>query len=297
MNFLFTELLCCPLDQLVLQQDGTRLHCENGHSFDIARHGYVNLLGASDKRSQDPGDSKEMVVARRDFLNGGHFQPVADRLADLVEPLVNADSTIVDAGCGEGYFLEQLQARLGLRSRLIPAMIGFDISKWAVQAATRRMAATWLVASNRNIPLAKHSADCLLSLFGFPVFESFQAVLKEGGTLLTVNPGPQHLIELREIIYPSVRHSESTGVQQACDAGFSEGETSTLQFETAPLGQLQINQLLSMTPHLFRASREGKERAALLDDFPVTVDVVFTLLHRSGENGNDRRVTDIYGGD
>lgn len=283
MNFLFNELLCCPLDQLALQLDGTHLHCENGHSFDIARQGYVNLLGAGDKRSQDPGDSKEMVIARRDFLNGGHFQPVAHRLADLIDPLVSADSIIVDAGCGEGYFLEQLQARLGSRNRLFPSMIGFDISKWAVQAATRRLAATWLVASNRNIPLAERSADCLLSLFGFPVFESFQAVLKEGGTLLTVNPGPHHLIELREIIYPSVRHSESTDVQQACDAGFSVAETSTLQFQTAPLSQLQIRQLLSMTPHLFRATREGKERAAGLDDFPVTVDVDFHFLLKRGK--------------
>ncbi len=280
MTFLYSDLLCCPLDKLALQQEDTQLRCTNGHSFDIARQGYVNLLGSGDKRSRNPGDSKEMVVARRAFLNSGHYEPIAHRLAELVRPLTSVDSVIVDAGCGEGYYLEQLRAQLPASRLCTPTMIGFDISRSAVQAATRRFAATWLVASNRNIPLASGRADCLLSLFGFPVYESFREVLKEDGTLLVVTAGPQHLIELREVLYPSVRYSESTVVQQAQAAGFALGATSTLQFNTAPLGQLQIHQLLSMTPHLFRTNLAGKERAAQLDNFPVTVDVVFHLLFK-----------------
>ncbi len=284
LSFLYSELLCCPLDQLPLRQQGRCLQCESGHSFDIARQGYVNLLGASDKRSRDPGDSKEMVVARREFLNSGHYQPVADRLAELIQPLIGDSSIIADAGCGEGYYLEQLRTQLESTGSLKPAMIGYDISKWAVQAATRRLAATWLVASNRNIPLAPNSVDCLLSLFGFPVFESFLAVLREGGVLLTVNAGPQHLIELREVLYPSVIQSESRIVPQAQTAGFSAGETSTLLFETAPLSQLELNQLLSMTPYLFRASSDRRKRTALLDHFSVTVDVVFNRFHKKNKN-------------
>ena len=280
MQFLCSELLCCPLDKLALRQENTQLRCANGHSFDIARQGYVNLLVPGDKRSRDPGDSKAMVVARRAFLSSGHYEPVAHRLAQLVRPLTGVDSVIVDAGCGEGYYLEQLRAQLPASRHSTPTMIGFDISRAAVQAATRRFAATWLVASNRNIPLAADSADCLLSLFGFPMFESFRRVLKDSGALLIVNAGPQHLIELREILYPSVRSSASTVVQQAQSAGFLLGTSSTLQFDTAPLRQLQIQQLLGMTPHLFRTSLAGKERAARLDNFPVTVDVVFHLLHK-----------------
>ncbi|MDG2271179.1 MAG: methyltransferase domain-containing protein [Halioglobus sp.] len=283
MKFLHSDLLTCPLDQHALQLDTDCLRCEGGHAFDIARQGYVNLLGAADKRSRDPGDGKEMVAARRDFLSDGHYQPVADKLASLVKQQVNFDSTIVDAGCGEGYYLEQLATQFASSSHCRPSIIGFDISKWAVQAATRRLAATWLVASNRNIPLAADSVDCLLSLFGFPVFNSFRSVLKEGGSLVIVDAGPQHLIELREVIYPEVRHSESTILQQARAAGFSLGETSALQFQTAPLNQLQIHQLLCMTPHLFRATREGKERAALLDHFPVTVDIAFQLLYNGAK--------------
>jgi len=287
-NFLHSDLLCCPLDQLPLQQQEQHLRCANGHSFDIARQGYANLLGRGDKRSRDPGDSKAMVVARREFLDAGHFQPVATRLAELVKPLIDADAVIVDAGCGEGYYLAQLQAQLALGGARAPAMIGFDISKWAVQAATRRHAATWLVASNRNIPLSTDSTDCVLSLFGFPVFETFYTLLKPGGTLLLAHAGPRHLIELREILYPAVRHTESTAAQQASAAGLTVGECTSLQFKTTPLSQLQVHQLLSMTPHLFRASRVGKERAAQLDGFFVTVDVVFQLLHKQPTSHSGR---------
>ncbi len=291
MKFLSSDLLVCPLDQLALQQESSELRCTNGHSFDIARQGYVNLLGPGDKRSRDPGDSKDMVAARRAFLDGGHFYPLARRLTELVRPLISANSVIVDAGCGEGYYLEHLRSHLLFAGGSTPALIGFDISKWALQAATRRLAATWLVASNRNIPLRPNSADCLLSLFGFPVFASFWEVLKEGGTLLLVNAGPQHLIELREIIYPSIRHSESKVVQEALSAGFTVGEISTLQFKTAPLRQLEVQHLLSMTPHLFRASHAGKERAAQLDSFAVTVDVVFQLLHTQPTAHQERCIT------
>ena len=278
MKFRHSDLLRCPMDQQALREDGGRLCCDNGHSFDIARQGYVNLLGARDKRSRDPGDSKAMVSARRDFLDGGHYLPVAQTLAEMVAPLLHDEAVIADAGCGEGYYLQQLREQMASTRAATPTMIGFDISKWAVQAATQRLDATWLVASNRNIPLAPGSVDCLLSLFGFPVFDAFNTVLKPGGTLLCVTAGPRHLIELREILYPSVKHSESTFLKQALDAGFLQGESSTLEFVTAPLRQRAINQLLAMTPHLFRASHEGKVRAASLDRFPVTVQVLFQQL-------------------
>ena len=280
MRFVPSELLRCPMDTLELQLDNMRLHCAAGHSFDIARQGYVNLLGAGEKRSRDPGDSKEMVRARGAFLDAGHYQPVAIRLAELVRPLLGVEATIVDAGCGDGYYLEALHAQLASGAASHTTLIGFDISKWAVLAAARRLAATWMVASNRNIPLAADSVDCLLSLFGFPVFAAFLAALKTGGTLLTVNAGPHHLIELREILYPSVRYSASSVVTQAEAAGFLAGASSTLQYRTVALSPLHIHQLLSMTPHLFRASREGKQRAAQLEQLHVTVDVVFQLLHK-----------------
>ncbi|MEH6583817.1 MAG: methyltransferase domain-containing protein [Halioglobus sp.] len=278
MSFAATNILCCPIDRLPLSQQGNCLRCEDGHSFDLARQGYVNLLAASDKRSRDPGDSKAMVIARRDFLDSGHYQPVAHKLAEMVMPQLDEDAVLVDAGCGEGYYLHQLLQQMTAGGHSQPEIVAFDISKWAVQAAARRFSASWLVASNRNIPVVDHSVDMLLSLFGFSEFSSFHKALKPDGYLLLVGAGPAHLQELREVIYPTVKSSQSTELEQAKSGGFVLVESSTLEYRTAPLSQAEITQLLNMTPHLFRASREGKERALTLDEFPVTVQATFLLL-------------------
>jgi 23S rRNA (guanine745-N1)-methyltransferase len=238
----------------------------------------VNLLAASEKRSKDPGDGKEMVRARRDFLNAGHYQPIADTLVKLVEPFLRDDSAIVDAGCGEGYYLQQVMQSAMATKLSSLAIVGFDISKWAVQLAAKRLSATWLVASNRNIPIADHGADVLLSIFGFPAYSSFRRVLQPEGALILVNAGPRHLVELREIIYPQINESVSSELEQAQEGGFTLLNTQSLTFQTKPLQQSQVSQLLSMTPHFFRATQAGREQAQALNDFSVTVDVNFHVL-------------------
>ncbi len=279
MSFLPHAALRCPLDSLPLEQQGTSLQCSSGHSFDISRQGYVNLLGAQDKRSRDPGDGKAMITARRNFLNGGYYLPIADRLSQRVEALLaTEDALVTDAGCGEGYYLQQLAENMAAAGNPLPAMLGFDISKWAMQTAARRFPATWLVASNRHIPLADQSADVLLSLFGFPEYPAFRRILKKTGALLMVNAGPRHLLELREIIYPSIRFKVSDRIETAEAAGFSLVERSELTYNIAALDQEAINQLLSMTPHMFRASSEGKRKATALTELSITVDVVFEVL-------------------
>lgn len=283
MNFLENEDLTCPIDQLQLIRQDDCLRCESGHSFDIARQGYVNLLQASEKRSKDPGDSKEMVTARSQFLDAGHYFGLAEKLADIVVGLATEGCSIVDAGCGEGYYLQHLARRLSSAGFTDTASVGFDISKWAVQVAARRTQATWLVASNRNIPLCDQSADVLLSLFGFPVYNSFSRILKNGGKLILASAGPRHLIELREIIYPSVNVSESSELSQAREAGFTSLDSSSVQYLIPALTQSEIAQLLSMTPHLFRASRDGREKAELLESLSLSVDVEFHVLEKSAQ--------------
>ncbi len=278
MNFTSHPALRCPLDHQPLLQHGASLQCPEGHNFDIARQGYVNLLSAQDKRSKDPGDSKAMIAARREFLGAGYYQSLANAVCQTLEPLLDDDATLVDAGCGEGYYLQQLEQHLGAQSRPVPALIGFDISKWAVQSAARAQAATWLVASNRHIPLADRSADVVLSLFGFPRYDSFRRILKPGGRLLVVEAGPQHLIELRQVIYAAVKASKPASASAAEVAGLLQIKRETLQFTTPTLDRAAIGQLLTMTPHLYRASSDGKRRASELEQLQLTVDVVIRVL-------------------
>ena len=101
------KALACPLDGTPLHCTGSAWTCASGHSFDIASQGYTNLLPMQNKRSRDPGDSKEMVAARRRFLTAGFYQPIAAAVSRAVLADLPADASIscLDAGCGEGYYM------------------------------------------------------------------------------------------------------------------------------------------------------------------------------------------------
>lgn len=274
LSFVAHEALCCPLDRLPLSLEAGVLACPQGHSFDVARQGYVNLLLAQAKRSRDPGDSKSMIAARRRFLGAGYYAPLAAELVRVAVGVGSGLATVVDAGCGEGYYDAYL---LDAAPQLADTFIGFDISKWALQAAASRVPATWLVASNRNIPLRDASVDMLLSLFGFPELGAFSRVLKPGGLLLIAEAGPQHLVELRRLIYPQLTAKTDDANALYAAGGFRLESESCVTYTTAELPRERITELLLMTPHLYRASAEGKARVAELEALAVTVDVRFRL--------------------
>lgn len=272
------DALACPLDGCPLVPGEKTWRCENGHSFDVARQGYVHLLPVQKKRSLDPGDSKEMVAARQRFLNAGFYKEIAEALSDLaLEALpVEEIGSVLDAGSGEGYYLRHLSARAGDNSL---ALIGVDISKWAVLAAAKQDKRTrWAVGSNANLPILPESLDLLLCLFGFPVYSEFARVLKPGGKVIQVDAGADHLRELREIIYPELKPPADT--EMVDPEGFRTLDSTVLRFPLSLPNQESIADLLAMTPHLYRANSEGLEKAASLESLVVTVDVVLKCLER-----------------
>ena len=285
--------LACPLDGAPLQRQGGSLRCADGHCFDLAAQGYVNLLPVQNKRSLDPGDSKEMVAARRRFLEAGHYQPIADAVAQavLAGAAPGRTLTCLDAGCGEGYYLRQLAATAAAEAHPL-ALAGLDISKWAVQAAAKRdlhdarsqagpspsPSTTWVVGSNAGLPVLPGTLDRVLCMFGFPVYGEFARVLRRGGELLQVDAGPEHLRELREVIYPTLK-PERPAPRQA-PPGFEHLATDTLRFPVHVDGAAPIADLLAMTPHLYRATAEGRARAAALTALTMTVDVRLTRYRR-----------------
>lgn len=267
------SLLACPMDGQPLTREHGSWRCPAGHCFDIARQGYINLLPVQNKRSKDPGDSKEMVLARQAFLSAGYYQPIADAVSDLVNASAPEDNTvsILDAGCGEGYYLRELK-RIQL-TNLVSRMhlTGLDISKWAVMAAARQdKSADWIVGSNANLPLLTASQDIILCLFGFPVYPEFTRVLKAEGALIKVDAGPEHLIELRKIIYPIIKAANQT---EDTPPGFSLVEEHSLRYTIRLSSQTQISQLLAMTPHLYRINAEGRARAEALTEISLTINV------------------------
>ena len=275
MAFLIHPALRCPLDALPLVLDDGSLICDNGHRYDIGKQGYANLLSVQHKRSLNPGDSKDMVSARQSFLSAGFYEPIATSVMHSVSqaaksPAAKSPVTVLDAGCGEGYYLHYLTEH----HRDPLNIIGFDISKWAVQRAARRCHGTWMVASNKNIPLADSSVDVALDMFGFPDYASFERILAPGGRLIRVTPAPQHLIELRRLIYPQVH--------QMANADTYPSSLHTLSSEqlafNVELEPQSLKNLLLMTPHMFKTSMQGLSNLERIDHLTVTVDVVIDTL-------------------
>ena len=181
-------LLCTVRDchtPLVIEQ--RRAICERGHSFDVARSGYLNLLQPQDRRSRVPGDSPEAVAARRRFLDRGFARPLLDAIVDFMQPL---DGPVLDAGCGEGYHLGALDAE---------ERHGVDISVAAIDAAAKRYPAChWIVANaDRFLPYADASFRIVASITARLNPAEFRRVLRDDGQLIVAIPGADDLVELR----------------------------------------------------------------------------------------------------
>ena len=186
-------MLLCPVRgcQLGLARDDRRLFCSRGHSFDVARSGYINLLQPQDRRSKHPGDTPAAVAARRRLHDRGFTAPLLEAIAEFL-PAVSSD-IVFDAGCGDGFYLGSLARQTGFDAH------GVDISIPAVDAAARRYPeCEWIVANaDRVVPYADGSFTIVLSITARMNAGEFRRVLRDGGRLLVALPAPEDLIELR----------------------------------------------------------------------------------------------------
>jgi 23S rRNA (guanine745-N1)-methyltransferase len=197
-------LLCTVRDcRHPLSREPRRVVCPRGHSFDIARSGYINLLQPQDRRSRQPGDSSEAVAARRRLHDLGVTAPLLRDIAALLHPTAN--DIVLDAGCGDGFYLGAIAGEGGSQAPGLSAYglnaYGLDISIPAVNAAARRFpACKWIVANaDRFVPFADRSFTAILSITGRMNAAEFRRVLREDGSLLVALPAPDDLIELRGI--------------------------------------------------------------------------------------------------
>jgi len=186
-------MLLCPVRRchLALTREEKRVVCPQGHSFDIARSGYINLLQPQDRRSKNPGDSADAVAARRRLHDRGVTGPLLIAIAETIE--ASSSDVALDAGCGDGFYLGGLARQVGFNAH------GADISIPAVDAAARRYPeCEWIVANaDRFLPYADRSFSIVLSITGRMNAEEFRRVLRDDGRLLVALAAPEDLIELR----------------------------------------------------------------------------------------------------
>jgi len=255
--------ILCPLCGESLRQEDHSFVCPNRHSFDIARQGYVNLLPVQQKKSLHPGDTREQVLSRREFLEGGYYRPIADALCEMA---AGCAGPILDVGCGEGYYSSRLAEALQAE------LIGLDISKEAVRcAAGRYKNARWLCASASRLPVADGSVGLLTSLFALTIPEEFHRVLRKDGTFIQVLAAEDHLLGLKSIIYDELTHKEKDSTPEL--PGFSLVESRPVRFSFTVEGR-QVQNLLSMTPHVYRISKAGAERLAKTERLTDTASCV-----------------------
>ena len=260
--------LICPICQLPLAQEGRSLRCGRGHSFDVARQGYVNLLPVQQKRSLHPGDTREQVLSRRAFLDENYYFPIADALC-LAARELGAAGPVLDIGCGEGYYSTKLADSLNAE------LVGLDISKEAVRvAAAKYKNALWLCATAAHLPIADCSAGCVTSLFALTMPEEFRRVLKPDGLYFQVLAAQDHLLGLKSIIYPELKLKEKDSVPDL--PGFRLVKSVPIRFTFTVDGQ-QVQNLLSMTPHVYRISREGAARLAATESLTDTASAVLNV--------------------
>ena len=186
-------MLLCPVrdcrQPLALTEH--RIVCPQAHSFDTARSGYINLLQPQDRRSKRPGDTPAAVQSRRRLHDLGVTAPLLEAIGQFVAP--SPSDVVLDAGCGDGFYLGTLAHRYGFSAH------GVDISIPAIDAAARRYPdCEWIVANaDRFLPYADRAFSLVLSITARMNAPEFRRVLRDDGRLLVALPAPDDLIELR----------------------------------------------------------------------------------------------------
>ncbi|MGW1811390.1 putative RNA methyltransferase [Streptomyces sp. NPDC002078] len=268
---LFLDLLRCPTCRTSrLHPDRGALRCGAGHTFDIARHGYVSLLTGTRATS---GDDAAMVQARDRFLGTGRYAPIRQAVARLAADSASAPGTVVDVGCGTGYYLagvlDQLPGARGL---------GLDTSVRALRSAARAheraAAATWDVF--RPFPLGDAVADVVLDVFAPRNPAEFHRVLRPAGRLIVVRPTGLHLAELRGQVpaMVTIDPAKEQRLHRAMAPYFEAVDTDRVEYPMDLVG-LEALDLVGMTPSARHVNRADLNEDGLLPD-RVTVSVLAT---------------------
>ncbi|MFF0627865.1 putative RNA methyltransferase [Streptomyces sp. NPDC004296] len=268
---LFLDLLRCPTCRTCrLHPDRGTLRCAAGHTFDIARRGYVGLLTGTRATS---GDDAAMVQARDRFLATGRYAPIRQAVARLAADSAPGPGTVVDVGCGTGYYLagvlDQLPGTRGL---------GLDTSVHALRSAARSheraAAATWDVF--RAFPLADAVADVVLDVFAPRNPAEFHRVLRPAGRLIVVRPTGLHLAELHDRVpaMVTIDPAKEQRLHRAMDPYFEAVDTEQVEYLMA-LDGLEALDLVGMTPSARHVSWADLNDDGLLPD-RVTVSVLAT---------------------
>ena len=255
----------CPKCRSDLEKRDNSFYCQNGHCFDVAKSGYVNLLMNNRSSEKPRGDDKQMVQARKRFLDGGYYDKLIEKLCLICNNLSNEDSIILDAGCGEGKYTQSIF--YATRQNNVK-VYGVDISKTAVDAAKKRCKdIEYAVAGIDNMPVKDESVDVLLNIFAPDSESEFSRVLKKNGYFIKVIPLEDHLIELKNVLYDNVVKTEvkKTKFDSFDTVGFEE-----IKYGFSLENNESIHDLFTMTPYYYKTSQKDRQKLENTDRLQIS---------------------------
>lgn len=261
----------CPKCGGVLTEVDATLKCELGHSYDRSREGYYNLLlGAG---AGVHGDNKEMLLARRAFLNTGAYFPLAGRIAELCQRYTEEGSYLLDAGCGEGYYTSIIKEALPSS-----AVYAFDISKDAAKmTAKKNKNIRVAVASSYSMPFADGSFDTVVNVFSPLAIEETSRVMKSGGKFIMALPNKRHLFGLKAKIYENPYENEPLDTALS---RFRLIHSEEISYEKEFKTRDEVSALFMMTPYAYRTKKEERERALMLDYVKTEIEFIILVYEK-----------------
>ena len=249
-RFASATAFACPICQENLTLVESSLKCNNRHSFDLAKFGYVNL---APQIKQSANYDKENFQNRQQILEAGFYQAILDAVSDL---LASSKTTkiILDIGCGEGFYSRKLQERHPDKT-----FYAFDISKDSVQIAAKsepNWAVNWFVGDLARLPIKDASMDILLDIFSPANYGEFRRVLSKDGILIKVIPTENHLKEIRQRVQNQLTNKDYSNqdIKNHFQEHFTILSSQTVSL-TKPITADQLQALLSMTPLLFHVDQ------------------------------------------
>lgn len=277
----------CPVCGHGLKKLDKVLLCDQKHSYDLSSQGYINLILANQKRSQDPGDDKGMIQNRTYFLEQGYYDRLSDQLNEMIIEFTRGAEgkggifNILDLGCGEGYYSERLQ---GFLEKKIPdghfQLWGVDVSKSAIQKAAKRSPKIqFCVGNNYRLPYLDGSIDVAFSVFSPLDSKEVMRVLKPEGKIIVVRPGASHLKELVSLLYDKFElQGDSSRLpeifkRQPIDGGHVE-------YQIHLKSKKDIESLVGMTPYHWTLSQEKRAALAQKEELETTVDFQWSVFQK-----------------
>ncbi len=266
------EILKCPVCGQALLRDNRTWACESRHSYDVAKEGYVNLLSAQ-KSGDMTGDNKEMARSRRDFLNKGYYEPLAQAVTQSLAQYSAHGDSVLDICCGEGYYTAYAAEKLNRR------FYGFDLSKSMVRlAAKRKISAQFFVANIAAIPIRDGAVKAAFHLFAPFHAAEFRRVISDDGVLLSAIPGRDHLIGLKEVLYDTPYLNDEKEPQAE---GFKVFERIRVQGEISLDSREDIDALFRMTPYYYHTPSRGMKRLEERDSLSTPIDFVIIVYKKA----------------